>query len=87
MSVAPSLTNLQRELLELFALDLPEGELNEVKRLLARHFAEKATEGFDSFADRQGLLPEDTDHWADEHRRRASTSNGDGAPDSDAPGS
>lgn len=86
MSVAPSLTNLQRELLELFSLDLPEGELHEVKRLLARHFADKATAGFESFAVEQGLSPEDTDHWAIEHRR-ASTNNGDDTPTSDTQGS
>jgi hypothetical protein len=80
MPAAPPLTNLQRELLDLFALDLPEDELREVKRLLARHFAEKATTGFDTFADEQGLSPEDTDRWAYEHRR-ASTNSGDGAPD------
>ncbi len=75
----PALTNLQREILNLFALDLPDDELREVRRLLARHFAEKATAGFDAFADEHGLSPEDTDRWAYEHRR-ASTSGGDGAP-------
>ena len=79
MPTVPSLTNLQRELLDLFALDLPEDELREVKRLLARHFAEKATAGFDAFADEQGLSPEDTDRWAYEHRR-ASTSSDTPAP-------
>jgi hypothetical protein len=79
MPAAPPLTNLQRELLDLFALDLPEDELREVEHLLARHFAEKATVGFDAFADEQGLSPDDTDRWAYEHRR-ASTSHGDGAP-------
>lgn len=63
MPAAPPLTNLQRELLDLFALDLPEDELREIQRLLARHFAEKATAGFDAFADERGLSPEDTDRW------------------------
>lgn len=85
MPAALPLTNLQRELLDLFALDLPEDELHEVKRLLARHFAEKATAGFDAFADEHGLSPEDTDRWAYEHRR-APTSSGDGAPASDEHG-
>lgn len=86
MPAAPPLTNLQRELLDLFALDLPEDELREVKRLLARHFAEKATAGFDAFADEQGLSAKDTDRWAYEHRR-ASTSYGDGASASGEHGS
>ena len=75
MPAAPPLTNLQRELLDLFALDLPEDELREIQRLLARHFAEKATAGFDAFADEQGLSPEDTDRWTYEYRR-ASTGHG-----------
>ena len=74
---APALTNLQRELLDLFALDLADDELREVRRLLARHFADKATAGSDKLADQQGLSAEDTDRWAFEHRR-ASTG-GDGA--------
>ena len=85
MPAAPPLTNVRRELLDLFTLDLPKDELREVKRLLARHFAEKATVGFDAFADEQGLAPEDTDRWAYEHRR-AATSHGDGAPASSEQG-
>jgi hypothetical protein len=84
MPSAPPLTNLQRELLDLFALDLPEDELREIKHLLARYFAEKATAGFDAFADslprssgEQELSPEDTDRWATEHAR-ASTPSGEG---------
>lgn len=69
MPAVSSLTNLQRELLDLFALDLPEHDLLEVKRLLARHFAAKATADFDAFTDAEGLSVEDTDAWAFEHHR------------------
>ncbi len=81
MPAAPPLTNLQRELLDLFALDLPEEELREVRRLLARHFAEKATVGFEAFADEHDLSTEDTDRWASEHRRASNHSGEDGALD------
>jgi hypothetical protein len=76
MPAAPPLTNLQRELLDLFALDLTEDDLREVKRLLARHFAEKASADFDVYAEEHGLSPEDTDRWAYEHRRAARESRG-----------
>lgn len=66
---APTLTNLQRELLDLFATDLSDDELREVRHLLARHFAAKATAAFDRFTDTQGLTPEDTDRWAFGHER------------------
>jgi hypothetical protein len=36
------LTNLQRELLQLFAREVSESDLLEIRRLLARFFAEKA---------------------------------------------
>lgn len=75
---APTLTNLQRELLDLFALDLSDADLREVRRLLGRHFASKATDAFDAFADAEGLSPEDTDRWAFDHQRRS-------APSADAP--
>ncbi|WP_412061796.1 hypothetical protein [Rubrivirga sp. IMCC45206] len=75
---APALTNLQRELLDLFATDLSEDELREVRTVLARHFAEKATAGFEAFAAERGLSPEDTDRWAHDHHR-ASPAGGNGA--------
>ena len=66
----PSLTTLQRELLDVLALDLPDDEIREVKRLLARHFAERAADGFDAFAASRGLTTDDTDGWAFDHRLR-----------------
>ena len=65
------LTNVQRELLKLFALDVPEEELREIRQLLAQHFAEKATEEMDRFAAEEGLTAEDVERWAHEHERRA----------------
>lgn len=45
--IQPSLTNLQVELLQLFSLNLPDNELLEIKRLLAKHFADKASDEMD----------------------------------------
>lgn len=36
------LTNLQRELLQLFAREVSEEDLRQIRQLLARYFAEKA---------------------------------------------
>jgi len=65
------LTNLQRELLELFALNVSERDLLEIKRLLARYFAERVTADMDRFVDEQHLTAEDLKHWAYEHERAA----------------
>ena len=63
------LSKAQIELLALFERDLPEEEWVELRRLIARHFAEKATAGFDAFAEKRGLSVEETDRWAFEHYR------------------
>lgn len=63
------LTNLQRELLELFALELPEEELLRIRSMLAGYFAGKATAEMDHFIEEQGLTPEDLQRWAHEHER------------------
>ena len=50
MNVSPSprrLSNAQSLLLQLFERDLPEAELTDMRRLLARHFAQKAEEAAD----------------------------------------
>ena len=66
------LSKAQIELLALFERDLPEEEWIELRRLIARHFAEKATAGLDAFAEARGLSVEETDRWAFEHRRSTS---------------
>ena len=71
MQPAPPLTNLQRELLDLFATDVPEEDLLAIQRLLARYFAAKATAEMDAFVEREGLTSEDLKRWTGEHERAA----------------
>ena len=71
MEHRPALTNLQRELLTLFALEMSEEDLHAIKRLLARYFAEKATEAMDRFVDASDLTAEDLKRWAYDHERAA----------------
>ncbi|MEO0560396.1 MAG: hypothetical protein AAF170_19690 [Bacteroidota bacterium] len=68
----PALTNLQRELLDLYAREVSEEDLIEIRDQIARYFAEKATRDLETFADANELATEDTDAWAFEHNRRAS---------------
>lgn len=69
MNPKPPLTNLQRELVDLFALQVPEDDLREIKRMLARYFATKATDEMDRFCGEQGLTADDLEHWSHEHER------------------
>mgnify|MGYP006309621441 CR=1 FL=1 len=57
------LSNVQLELLKLYATDLSEEELLELKRLLARFFAEKAMRQADEIWEKKGLTDEDMDRW------------------------
>lgn len=57
------LSNVQLELLKLYATDLSEEELLELKRLLARFFAEKAMRQADEIWEKRGLTDEDMDRW------------------------
>lgn len=57
------LTNLQLELIKLFSLNLSEPELLAVKRLLATHFADRATEEMDKLWDANDWSDETMDSW------------------------
>lgn len=60
------LTNLQLELLQLYSLNLPEDELIAVKRLLAKHFADKASTEFDKLWAEKDWTNETMDNWLSE---------------------
>jgi hypothetical protein len=60
---ANRLTNLQLELIKLFSYNLDEKQLREVKYLLARYFADKATQEMDKIWEEKGLTNETMDTW------------------------
>jgi len=63
------LSNLQLELLKLYTLDIPEQQLQEIKRLIGNYFAEQATKEMDSFWKRNALTAQDMVQWANDHDR------------------
>lgn len=73
MAAQPPLTNLQLELLKLYAHQLPEEQLLEIKMLLGRYFAQKATEAMQKTWKEQQLSAEDMKKWANEHHRSKSS--------------
>ncbi len=52
------LSNLQVELLKLFAQNIPEQDLIQIKLLIAQYLAQKATELADKVWEEKGLSPE-----------------------------
>lgn len=69
MDSSKPLTNLQLELLKVFSMELSEEELLEVQQLLARHFAEKATDHIDAWLAENEWEKEKIESWAEEHMR------------------
>lgn len=57
------LTPLQQELLKLYAMELKEDELREVKDLLARYFLERLQRKVTVAARKKGYTQEDFDQW------------------------
>jgi len=57
------LSNVQVELMKLFSTNLSDKELIELKDLLARFYADKASAKADAIWDKKGLSDDDMDKW------------------------
>ncbi|OQX21306.1 MAG: hypothetical protein BWK80_33870 [Desulfobacteraceae bacterium IS3] len=60
------LTDLQMEILELYSTNLNEEELNELKSLLAKFYADKAVREADRLWDERNLSGWDMEKWLHE---------------------
>ncbi|MEM1324241.1 MAG: hypothetical protein AAGG75_28540 [Bacteroidota bacterium] len=69
MGGAQQLTNLQLELLKLFSYELSEEQLSDIKNLLARYFADKATEEMDRLWEENNWDDQTMEDWSNEHMR------------------
>lgn len=58
------LTNLQLELLKIYSFDIDDVQLLEIKKLLAKYFAEKATAEADRLWDERGWTNETMREWS-----------------------
>ncbi|MDD3131687.1 MAG: hypothetical protein GX103_12110 [Bacteroidales bacterium] len=65
-----SLSNVQIELLKLYANDVKDKQLEEIKLLLGKYFAQKATEAMDEIWEEKNLSKQDMINWSNEHNRR-----------------
>jgi len=57
-------------LLKLYANNISDEELFEVKRLLSEYFAKKATDQLDKYLDDHGIDEAELVRWSKEHNRR-----------------
>ncbi|MBV6426800.1 MAG: hypothetical protein KIPDCIKN_01313 [Haliscomenobacter sp.] len=72
METTKGLTNFQLELLKMFSIPLQEDQLKEIKELLSRYFAEKATEEMDRLWEQNNWSDETMREWTNEHMRTKS---------------
>jgi hypothetical protein len=63
------LSNVQKELLKLYASNVSDQELLEIRTLLSRYFAQKATDAMDKFFDEKGLNTDTILNWTEEYNR------------------
>lgn len=66
MSAAHSLSNLQQELLKLYAANVSDADLLNIKRYLAKYFAEKAIANADRQWDEKGYNADIMNNWLNE---------------------
>ena len=63
------LSNLQLELLKLFAHNVSEEQLLEIKLLLGQYFAQQATDAMEKVWKEKNLTSQDMATWVHEHHR------------------
>jgi hypothetical protein len=64
-----SMSNLQLELLKLYARDVPDGDLMAIRYMIGLYFAEKATAAMDDFITTNNMTPQQLATMAYEHWR------------------
>jgi hypothetical protein len=65
-------TNLQLEILKLYARQVSEHDLLEIKKLLAKYFAQKAMDLADQAWDEKGWTRADEENFLNDHFRKSS---------------
>jgi len=69
MQLKSNLSNIQNELLKLYSNDVSEYDLVEIKKILAKYFANRLEESFEDFCQTNNLSSDDLEKWSYEHNR------------------
>jgi hypothetical protein len=73
-STHSGLSNMQVELLKLYANNISDDKVLEIKQLLANYFAQKATQAMEKVWEEKNLTEQDMIDWTNEHNRSANRS-------------
>ena len=69
MELGGRLSNLQLELLKLFQYNISDAQILEIRDLLAKYFAQKATEEMDALWEANNWDEKTMETWGKEHMR------------------
>lgn len=69
LEVPAPLSNLQQELLKLYAANVSDEDLYQIKLMIGNYFAEKASNAMDHFLEENNIAIETYNQWAYEHNR------------------
>ncbi len=68
------LSNLQIELLKMYSNGVSEKNLHEIKLMLAKYFADNASDAMDEVWEERNLTAQDMIDWTNEHNRAQNSS-------------
>jgi hypothetical protein len=68
-----SFSNLQKELLKLYAAGVTDEDLLHIRLLISNYFADKATKSMDDFLKEKNITTDEHNNWENEHNRRKSS--------------
>jgi hypothetical protein len=68
------LSNLQIELLKMYSNGVSEKNLHEIKLMLAKYFADQASDAMDQVWEERSLTAQDMIDWTNEHNRAQNSS-------------
>ena len=67
-----SFSNLQKELLKLYAVNVSDDDLIQIRSMIGNYFAAKATNSLDNFLTENNISTSDYNKWENEHNRKSS---------------
>ena len=73
LEIPATFSNLQKELLKLFAANVPEEDLLQIRLLISNYFADKSTNAMEQFLKEKNISTTEYNNWENEHNRGKSS--------------
>ncbi len=67
-----SFSNLQKELLKLYAVNVADEDLLQIRLMIGNYFANKATNAVEDFLADKNISTKEYNNWENEHNRKSS---------------